>query len=182
MPTPELPQQLSAPRARARELRAVLPSRVAPGGRRERGGTDCIVSTDLSSGIHPLIRASLRSARKQLAGSGRPAPWPRARRGVSVLHQHQHQSHRHHHHLACHCHNGSSINNNSRKDSGRLASKVVGRSRAPSKCIPSHFPISLVSMLTGIDPSFACQGFFSLCLQGRSHWWVWLPVAGVCWS
>jgi hypothetical protein len=48
--------------------------------------------------------------------------------------------HRRRHHLACHRHRGSNINNNSSKGSGRLASKVVGRSEAPSKCIPSHFP------------------------------------------
>jgi hypothetical protein len=44
----------------------------APGGSTssegERGGTDCVVPTDLSSQIRPLIRASLRSIRRQLAG------------------------------------------------------------------------------------------------------------------
>jgi hypothetical protein len=143
MPAPELPPRLSAPRARARDLRAVLLPRVVPGGRRERGGTDCVVPTGLLSRIHPLIRPSLRSARGQLAGLGRPAPRPRARRGALVLHQHHHQSRRHrrHHHMACHHHRGSSINNsNSIRGSGRLASKVIGRSRAPSKCTPFHFP------------------------------------------
>jgi hypothetical protein len=143
MLAPELPPRPSAPRARARELRAVLPPRVVPGGRRERGGTDCIVPMGLSSRIRPLIRTFLRSARGQLAGSGRPTPRPRARRGASVLHQHHHQSHRHrrHHHLACHRRKGTSINNsNSSRGSGRLASKVVGRSRAPSKFTPFHFP------------------------------------------
>jgi hypothetical protein len=172
MPTLDLPGQLSVPRARARELRAVLLPLVVPRGRRERGGTDCVVLTDLSLGTRPLIRASLRSARKQLAGSERPVPRPRACRGASVLCQHHHQSrhHRRHHHPACHRHRGNSINNNSSKASGRLASKVVGRSRAPSKCTPSHFPIGPVTMLMSINPSSACQGFFFLCLQGRSHW------------
>jgi hypothetical protein len=141
MPAPGLPPQLLAPRGRARELRAVLPPRVVLGGRKEKGGTACAAPTDLSSQIHPLIRASLRSARGQLAGSRRLGP--RARRGALVLHQHRHQlrSHRRHHHLASHRHRGSSINNNnSSRSSGRLASKVVGKSRAPSKCTPFHFP------------------------------------------
>jgi hypothetical protein len=91
----------------------------------------------------PPLDSGLPQKRQKIAGGvGRPAPRPRARRGASVLHQLHHQScrHRRHHHLACHRHRGSSINNNSSKGSGRLASKVVGRSRAPSKCIPSHFP------------------------------------------
>jgi hypothetical protein len=172
MPTPDLAQQLSVPRARARELRAVLPPLVVPGDRRGRGDTDCVVPTDLSLGTRPLIRTSLRNARKQLAGSGRLAPRPRARRGALALLQYHHQSRRHHHHhLACHRHRGSSIDNgNSSKASGRLASKVIGRSRAPSKCTPSHYPIGLVTVLTSINPSFACQGFFSFCLQGCPHW------------
>jgi hypothetical protein len=163
MPTPDFTRQLSVPRARTRELRAVPPPLVVPGGRRERGGTDCVVSTGLSLGTRPLIRTSLRSARKQLVGSGRLAPRPRARRGASALRQYHHRSRRHHHHLACHHHRGSNIDNgNSSKASGRLASKVVGRSRVPSKCTPSPYPICLVTVLMSINPSFACQGFFSL--------------------
>jgi hypothetical protein len=43
-------------------------------------------------------------------------------------------------------------------------------------------------MSTGLNPSFACQGFLSLCSQGRASSvryharWVWLPAAGVCWK
>jgi hypothetical protein len=43
-------------------------------------------------------------------------------------------------------------------------------------------------MSTGLNPSFACQGFLPLCFQGRASStryharWVWLPVAGVCWK
>jgi hypothetical protein len=142
MPAPELPRQLSAPLTRAREPRVVLPPRVVPGGQRERGGTDCVVPTDLSLQIRPLIRASLRSARRQLAMPGRSAPQLRARRGAPVLHQQHHRSRRHrrHHHLAYHRHRDSSINNNSSKGSGCPASKVIGESRALSKCPPSHFP------------------------------------------
>jgi hypothetical protein len=134
------PPRPSAPRTRARGLRAVLPPRVVPGDRRERGGTDCIAPTGLSSRIYPLIRTSPRSARGQLAGSRRPAPRPRARRGASVLHQYHHQSCRHHH-LAHHRRRGSSIiSRNNSRGSGRLASRVAGRSKAPSKCTPFHFP------------------------------------------
>jgi hypothetical protein len=142
MPAPELPPWPSAPRTRARGLLAVLPPQVVPGGQRERGGTDCVAPTGLSSRIRPLIRTSPRSARGQLAGSRRPAPRPRAHRGVSVLYQHHPQSRRRrNHHLARHRRRGSSINSsNNRRGSGRLTSKVAGRSRAPSKCTPFHFP------------------------------------------
>ena len=142
MPAPELPRQLSAPLTRARVSRAVLPPRVVSGGQRERGRTDCVVPIDPSLGICSLIRASLRSARRHLAMQGRPAPQLRARRGAPVLHQHHHQSRRHcrHHHLAYHRRRSSSVNNNSSKSSGCPASKVIGRSRALSKCPPSPFP------------------------------------------
>jgi hypothetical protein len=139
----ELPQRPSTPRARGRGPRALLPPRVIPGGRRERGGTDCVAPMGLSSGIHPLIRTSPRSARGQLVGSRRPAPRPKARKGASVLHLHHHQSHcrLRHHHLARRCRRGSSIDgSNSSRGSGRLASKVVGRSRGQSECTPFHFP------------------------------------------
>jgi hypothetical protein len=140
MPALELPPpRPSAPRTRARGLRVVFPPLVVPGGRRERGGTDCVAPTGLSSWICPLIRTSPRSATGQLAGLRRPAPRPRARRGESVLHQYHHQSRRRRrHHLARHRRRGSSIN--SSRGSGRLASRVAGRSRAPSKCTPFHFP------------------------------------------
>jgi hypothetical protein len=59
----ELPPATLSPSGKGK--RAVISSSppVVPGGRRERGGTDCVVLTGLSSRICPLIRASLRSAR-----------------------------------------------------------------------------------------------------------------------
>jgi hypothetical protein len=142
MPAPEFPPRPSAPRTRARGLQEVLLPRVVLGGRRARGGTDCVVPTGLSSWIHLLIRTSPRSTRGQLAGPRRPTPRPRARRGALVLHQHHHQSRRHrHYHLARHHPRGSNTNNsnNSRGDR-RLASRAAGRFRAPSKCTPFYFP------------------------------------------
>jgi hypothetical protein len=135
MPAPELPPRPSTPRTRARGLRAVLPPRVVPGGQRERGGTDYAAPMGLSSRIRLLIRTSPRSARRQLAGPRRSAPRPRARRGASVLHQHHHQTRRRRHHLARRRPRGSSTN--SSRGSGRPASRVAGRFRAPSKC--NHF-------------------------------------------
>jgi hypothetical protein len=47
--------------------KGVASSSSAPGvlgGQREKGGTGCVVPTDLSSRIRPLIQASLRSARR----------------------------------------------------------------------------------------------------------------------
>jgi hypothetical protein len=172
MPTLDLPRQLSAPRARAREPRAVLLPRMVPGGRRERGGTDYVVPTDLLSGIRPMIRASLRSARKQLAGSGRPAPRPRARRGASVLH------HLHHQFTVTAAAiiwpatvTGAAT---STTIAARAADVLLPRSlEGPRPQVSVSLlisPIGLVTMLTGINPSFACQGLFSLYLQSCSHW------------
>jgi hypothetical protein len=110
----------------------------------------------------------------------RPAPQLRARRGVPVLHQHHHQSHCHHH-LAYHRHRGSSINNNSSKGSGRPASKVIGKSRALSKCPLLISPIGLATMLTGINRSLTYQDLFFLRLQSRSHWRVRFPAASISW-
>ena len=83
-----------------------------------------------------------RSIRGQLAGPRRPAPRPRACRGASVLHNHHHQTRRHrhrHHHRARRRHprGRSSINSSSSsRGSERPASRVAGRSRAPSKWSP----------------------------------------------
>jgi hypothetical protein len=50
------PPRPPAPRTRAKGLRAALPLRAPPGGRRGRGDTDYAAPTGLSSRIHPLIR------------------------------------------------------------------------------------------------------------------------------
>jgi hypothetical protein len=93
----------------------------------------------------PLDLDPPRSVRGRLAGPRRPAPRPRARRGASVLHHHHHQTRRHrhrHHHQARlrHPRGSSSINSSiSSRGSERPASRVAGRSRAPSKCGPFLF-------------------------------------------
>jgi hypothetical protein len=76
-----------------------------------------------------------RSARGLQVGPRRPAPWPTARRGASVL-----RSCHHHHHLGVITpRDTSSSNNNSSRSGDHLASRVTGRSRAPSKCSPFFF-------------------------------------------
>jgi hypothetical protein len=73
-------------------------------------------------------------------GPRRLALKPTVRRGVSVL-----RSRRHRHHLEVITPRGTSNSNSSRNSSSssrsgdRLASKVTGRSRAPSKCSPFFF-------------------------------------------
>jgi hypothetical protein len=49
------------------------------------------------------------------------------------------------------------------------------------------FSTSVVIMLTGLNPSFACEGFLPLCSQGRAsstgyyaRWQVWLSATGIC--
>jgi hypothetical protein len=95
----------------------------------------------------PLDSDSPRSVRGRLVGPWRPAPRPRARRGASVLLHHHHQTHRHHHRhhqqvRRCHPRGSNSINSSnssSSRGSERPASRVAGRSRAPSKCAPFLF-------------------------------------------
>jgi hypothetical protein len=71
MRAPELPPQPPAPRTRAKGLRAALPLRVAQGGRKERGDTDCIVPTGLSSRTRPLIQTPQK--RQRTAGGAEEA-------------------------------------------------------------------------------------------------------------
>jgi hypothetical protein len=131
-----------APWTRATGLQVVPSPQVAPRGRRKRGDTDCAAPTG------HLFRTP-RSVRGLLGGPRRPTPRPRAQRGASVLRHHHHRVHNHHHHRSRRRHhhlgvisprgttssssNNSCSNNNS---SGRPASRVAGRSRAPSECSP----------------------------------------------
>jgi hypothetical protein len=55
-PPPPPPPRPPTPQTRAKGLRAALPLRAPPGGRRERGDTDCAAPTGLSSRTHPSIR------------------------------------------------------------------------------------------------------------------------------
>jgi hypothetical protein len=172
MPAPELPPRPSAPRTRERGLQVVLPPRVVPGGRRERGGTDCVAPMGLSSRIHPLTRTSLRSARGQLAGRGGRLPGP----GLTE---------------ACQSSTSTTISLAAAATiiwlataAGAAASTAATAAGAADVSLPGSlegsgpqvsvplfiFPIGLVTMLTGINPSFAYQGLFSLCFQSRSHW------------
>jgi hypothetical protein len=142
---------------------------VVPEGRRERGGTDCVARMGLSSWIHPLTQTSLRSARGQLAGQGGRLP------GLGLTE-------------ACQSSTSTTISPAAAATiiwlataAGAAASTAAG---AADVSLPGSlegsgpqvsvslfiFPIVLVTMLTGINPSFAYQGLFSLCFQSRSHW------------
>jgi hypothetical protein len=136
-----------------------------------------------------LVSEPPRSARGLQVRPRRPAPRPTARRGASVL-----RSRRHHHHLGVITPGGTSSNNSnsssshnssSSRSGDRLASRVTGRSRAPSKCSP--FSLSLIVMPTSLNPSYVFQGFFLRCSQGhassaryQAHRRVWLSAAGIC--
>jgi hypothetical protein len=140
------------PWTRAKGLQVAPPPRVAPGGRRKRGDTGCVALTGRLSWTLPLLRTRPKSVIGQLARPRGPAPRLRARRGMSVLRHRHHRIRRHHHHhrSCCHLHHlgvisprGTSSNNHSsssnNNSSGRPASRVAGRSRAPSKRSP-FFP------------------------------------------
>jgi hypothetical protein len=81
-----------------------------------------------------LVSEPPRSARGLQAGPRRLAPGPTARMGASVL-----RSRHHHHHLGVITSNSSHNNSSSSRIGDRLASRVSGRSRAPSKCGPFSF-------------------------------------------
>jgi hypothetical protein len=123
----------------------------------------------------PLDSDPPRSVRGRLAGPWRPAPRPKERRGASVLLHHHHQTcrHRHRHHRQVRRHHprgSSSINSSSsNRGSERPASRVAGRSRAPSKCAPFYFFTSLVIISMGINQSSAYQGLLPLCSRSCSH-------------
>jgi hypothetical protein len=83
-----------------------------------------------------LVSEPPRSARGLQAGPRKPALGPMARRGPSVL-----RSRCHHHRLGVITPRGtsSSHNSNGSRSGDRLASRVTGKSRAPSKCSPFFF-------------------------------------------
>jgi hypothetical protein len=144
-----------APWTRVKGLQAapppVPPPQVALGGWRRRDDAGCVALTGRS------FRSLPRSASGPHAGPRRRAPRPTAHRDASACRHHHHRARRHHHrrhHQSRHHHyhhlgvisprgsssiNSSSSNNHSSGNSnnrGRPASRVAGRSRAPSKCSP----------------------------------------------
>jgi hypothetical protein len=132
LPVPIPPWPL-APWTREKGLQAVPPPQVAPGGRRRRGDAGCVALTGRS------FRSPPRSARRLQMGPRRPAPRPTTHRGVLVP-----RSRRHHHHPGVITPRNTNSSNssshsqcgNSSRSSDRLASRVTGKSRAPSKCNP----------------------------------------------
>jgi hypothetical protein len=131
LPTP-IPPWPPAPWTRAKGLQAVPPPQVALGGRRRRGDAGCVALTGHS------FRSPPRSARRLQMGPRRPAPRPTARRGALVP-----RSRHHHHHPGVITPRSTSSSNSNRRGSSSdlssrsgdlLASRVTGKSRAPSKC------------------------------------------------
>jgi hypothetical protein len=116
------PVEPLAPWIRVKGLQAVPPPQVALGGRRRRGDAGCVALMGHS------FRSPPRSARGLQVGPRRPAPRPSTRRGASVL-----RFRRHHLHPGVFTPRSASSSNISRSGD-RLASKVTGKSRAPSKC------------------------------------------------
>jgi hypothetical protein len=149
---PSLPAWLPAPPpqpppwTRARGCRQFL----RPRWHRGVGGREAAPTAPRRRVIH---LGPPKSVRGLLVGPRRPAPKPRARRGASVLRHHHHRVRRHHNHhhrwvRRLHHHPGaisprgtssSSNNSSSSKSSGRPASRVAGRSKAPSECSPLFF-------------------------------------------
>jgi hypothetical protein len=88
-----------------------------------------------------LVSEPPRSARGLQTGPRRLAPVPTARKGASVL-----RFRRHHHQLGVITPRGTSSSNSnnshnssSNSNDSRLASRVTGRTKAPSKCSPFSF-------------------------------------------
>jgi hypothetical protein len=119
-----------------------------------------------------LRRPAPRSIRGLLAGPRRPAPRPRARRGAPVLRHHSHRVRRHHNHKSP---------PGAPAAVATTAAATVAAAEAAVAPLPESlegpgpqvsgapfFLISLFNMPTGLNPSFACQGFLPLCSQGRA--------------
>jgi hypothetical protein len=149
---PSAPAVAPSPLDKGKGAASNASAQVASGGRRKRGDAACVALTGRSFQSLP------RSARGPQAGPRRRAPRTMARRGASVLqsrryhhhrarpphpHHHHHRSRRHHHHhLGVISPRGTNSNNNNSSKSGDLASRVTGRSRAPSKCSPFLFELN----------------------------------------
>jgi hypothetical protein len=155
---PAPPSWPPSPWTRVKGLQVAPPPQVAPGGRRKRGDAACVALMGRS------FRSLPRSTRGPQAKPRRRAPRPTAHRGASALrsrrhhhhrarrhrHRHHHWSRRRHHHLGVIFPRGSNNNNNNNNSSSsssnhnscnsnsssRPASRVAGKSRAPSKCCP----------------------------------------------
>jgi hypothetical protein len=126
-----------------------------------------------------------RSVRGLLVGPRRPAPRLRARRGASVLRHHHHRvrcHHNHHHHRSRRCHHHLGVISPRAPAAAAttaVATTTAAATAAASKAAVAPLPgslegpgpqvsvapfsISLSIMLTGLNPSFACQGFLPLC-------------------
>jgi hypothetical protein len=123
-------------------------------------------------------------------GPRRPAPRLRARRGASVLRHHHHRvrcHHNHHHHRSRRCHHHLGVISPRAPAAAAttaVATTTAAATAAASKAAVAPLPgslegpgpqvsvapfsISLSIMLTGLNPSFACQGFLPLCSQGHA--------------
>jgi hypothetical protein len=92
---------------------------------------------------------------------------------------------------------GTSSNNNnnnrsSSNSSSHPASRVAGKSRAPSKYSPFfHESMSLIIMPTSLNSSSVRQGLFLRRSEGQTssssaryqaHRWVWLSAVGIYWE
>jgi hypothetical protein len=168
MRAPELPPWPLAPRTRAKGLRAALPLRAPPGGRRERGDTDCAKPTGLSSRIRLLIRIPPEASEDGWRDRGGRFPGP----GRAEARQ-----------------SSSTTIIRPTATTIRLAAATPGAAASSSAAtgaanvpLPGslegpgpqvsvalfYFFTSLVIMSTGINPFFAHQGLFSLCVQSRA--------------
>jgi hypothetical protein len=172
MRAPELPSWPPAPRTRAKGPRAALPLKVPPGGRRERGDTDCAAPTGLSSRIRPLIRTPPEASEDSWRGRGGRLPGPgraEARQSSSTTTIRPAAT--------------------ATATTVRLAAATPGAAAASTAAagaanIPLlgslegprpqvsvalfYFFTGLVIMSTGINPSFSHQGLFSLYVQSRA--------------
>jgi hypothetical protein len=151
-----VPVVAPTPWTRAKGLQVAPPPQAALGCWRRKGDVGCAALTDRLFWTPPPRlgprRPAPKSVRGPLAGPRSPAPRPRAHRGTLVLCHHSHWVRRHHSHWVRRHHNhhhrrarrrqqhlgmvsprGTS---SSSRNSGRSASRVAGRSRAPSEWSP----------------------------------------------
>jgi hypothetical protein len=171
---PAPPPRPPAPWTRARGLQAVPPPQVAPGGRRKRGGTDYAAPTGHSSWTTPEASEDCWWGR----GGRLPSPGHAEARQSSVTTDGSAAT-------ITTTTVGSAAATTTRGRSPPGATTVAATAAAAKAAVtplpgslegpgpqvsvaPFIFLISLSIMPTGLNPSFACQGFLPLCSQGRA--------------
>jgi hypothetical protein len=177
MRAPELPPRPPPPRTRGKGLRAALPLQAPPGGRRERGDTECAAPTGLSSRTQPLIWTPPEASEDgwRIHGSQLPGPGRTEARQSSTTTTIRPAT----------TVTATTVRFAATTPGAAAASTATTAAAAGAANVPLpgslegpvpqvsgplfYFFTSLVIISTGINPSSTYQGLLPFCSQSRSH-------------